>query len=237
VKDYNPQQLMENDGQEGKPTLVAVNGKVYDLSQSKRWIAGSHMKRHKAGADLSEDIKAAPHGLDVLDRFEQVGTLVSPKEAPAEGFKGTVESLLDRHPFFRRHPHPAVVHFPVGLLTVAPLFEAIGLITRSPKTEWAAYCCVIVGLLSIPAAIVTGYFTWWINYDATDSPTLNKKRKLAWTALCLVLAAFLVRTFAVVDPLNVAEIWTVVYILLMVLLTAAVSAVGFLGGKLTFPYE
>jgi len=228
---------MEDDGQEGKPTLVAVNGKVYDLSKSKRWAGGTHMKRHRAGLDLSEEIKAAPHGLDVLDRFELVGTLASPKEEPREGLKGTIDGWLDLHPFFRRHPHPAVVHFPVGLLTVAPLFELIALVTQSPKTEWAAYCCVIVGLLSIPAAMATGYFTWWMNYDAMGSPIIRKKRCLAWTALLVVLVAFLVRTFLVVDPLNLSDVRVVIYILTMLLLTAVVSAVGFLGGKLTFPYE
>lgn len=237
MKEYRPQQLTENDGQEGKPTLVAVNGKVYDLSQSKRWAGGTHMKRHRAGADLSEEIKAAPHGPDVLDRFECVGDLVSPKEEPAEGLKGSIDGWLDAHPFFRRHPHPAVVHFPVGLLIVAPLFEVIGLVTQSLKTEWAAYCCIIVGLLSIPAAMATGYFTWWMNYDATDSRTIHAKRCLAWTALCVVLVAFLIRTFLIVDPLNLHDVRVLAYILAMVILTAVVSAVGFLGGKLTFPYE
>jgi len=95
----------------------------------------------------------------------------------------------------------------------------------------------MIGLLSIPAAIATGYFTWWINYDATDSPILHKKRPLAWTALGLAIAAFAVRTFLVSDPLSPSAPWMIVYLAVMVLLTGVVSAVGFLGGRLTFPYE
>ena len=53
--------------------LVAVEGKVYDVSASKRWVRGEHMKRHRAGTDLTNDIKAAPHGLEVLERVEAVG--------------------------------------------------------------------------------------------------------------------------------------------------------------------
>jgi len=54
---------------------IAHDGKVYDVSASKMWKTGLHMKRHQSGADLTEEIKGAPHGTEVLERVPQVGIL------------------------------------------------------------------------------------------------------------------------------------------------------------------
>jgi predicted heme/steroid binding protein/uncharacterized membrane protein len=237
VKSYTADELAQTNGQEGKSALVAVEGKVYDLSSSKRWIKGQHMKRHQAGADLTNDIKAAPHGLEVFERFESVGTYEKAREKPAAGLKGRTDLWLDRHPFFRRHPHPAVVHIPVGLMTVVPLFELAALATNSACTEWAALSCLILGWLSIPAAMMTGYFTWWINYDASDSRIILMKRRLAWVALALGALAIALRLFVLADPLEARNIYVIVYVVSLVSLMVVVSCIGFLGGKLTFPYE
>ena len=101
MKSYTAEQLAQANGEDGKSSLVAVEGKVYDVSASKRWVHGEHMKRHRAGADLTNDIKAAPHGLEVLERFESVGIYEKEREEPAAGLKGRIELWLDRHPFFQ----------------------------------------------------------------------------------------------------------------------------------------
>jgi predicted heme/steroid binding protein/uncharacterized membrane protein len=237
VKSYTAEELAQANGEDGKITLVAVEGKVYDVSASKRWGRGEHMKRHRAGMNLTNDIKAAPHGLEVLERFEVVGLYEQARAEPAAGLKGRIELWLDRHPFFRRHPHPAVVHIPVGLMTVVPLFELGGLATNSSCTEWAALSCLILGWLAIPAAMMTGYFTWWINYDASDSGIILMKRRLAWVAVALGALAIALRLFVLVDPLETRDIYVIVYVVSLIALTVVVSSIGFLGGKLTFPYE
>ena len=53
------------------------------------------MRRHHAGHELSADIKAAPHGLDVLDRYPQVGVLK--KEAPGVEVPKALAWLLKHH--------------------------------------------------------------------------------------------------------------------------------------------
>jgi predicted heme/steroid binding protein/uncharacterized membrane protein len=237
VKDYTLEELSEKNGEQGRPSFVAVDGKVYDVSSSKRWPQGTHMKRHQAGSDLSVDIQSAPHGLDVLDRFEMVGKLASAPKEPVEGLKGKVDAWLDEHPFFRRHPHPAVVHIPVGLFTVLPLLQIAALAFHSPSTEWAAVCCMILGTASIPVAIATGYFTWWMNYELSDSPIIALKRRLAWTALPLAFLALVFRWVAVEDAAAIGSPATTLYSLWVLVLAFAVGCIGFLGGKLTFPYE
>jgi predicted heme/steroid binding protein len=75
MQEFDRQTLAGFNGSDGKPVYVAHEGKVYDVSRSKLWAGGAHMKRHGAGEDLTEDIEDAPHDVDVLKRFPQVGIL------------------------------------------------------------------------------------------------------------------------------------------------------------------
>jgi predicted heme/steroid binding protein/uncharacterized membrane protein len=237
VKSYTSEDLAQMDGEQGRPAFVAVNGKVYDVSASERWPQGFHMKRHRAGADLSVDIQSAPHDLEVLERFPLVGTLSERPKEPIEGLKGKIYGWLDDHPFFRRHPHPAVVHIPVGLFTVLPLFQIAALLFQSVATEWAALCVLITGTVSIPAAMATGYFTWWVNYDLVDSATIAMKRRCAWIALPFTAVTLLFRVFLVQDPIAIGSGATMIYSAALLASAFMVGCIGFLGGKLTFPYE
>lgn len=236
MKVYTPDGLAKGNGEEGEATLVAVQGKVYDLSRSKKWINGRHMKRHQAGCDLTGDITAAPHGPEVLERFEVVGEYQPVCKEPATGFRAVVDSWLERHPFFQRHPHPAAVHLPVGLIVGAAVFEFLALITGSEKTEWAAFCCLAMVCATLPVAMATGYFTWWINYECTGSTVLNWKRRLAWIALPLSVVGVVLRLY-MENPLNTRDAADLIYVLILAALAAIVSLIGFLGGKLTFPYD
>ena len=237
MKTYTLEEISESDGKDGKPSLVAVDGQVYDVSSSKRWTGGMHMRRHQAGSDLTSDLKAAPHGPEVLERVELVGQIHRVSKEKITGFRGYVEELLERHPFFRRHPHPAMVHFPLGLLMITPLLQVASLLTHSSATEWAAYLTLLIGSVSILGSIVTGYLTWIVNYEASDSKVIKSKRHVAWFAFALALVACYTRTFVVQDPLRLADPFVLLYSLNVIALAAAVGYTGFLGGKLTFPYE
>ena len=65
-KEFTVMELSQFNGENGKPVYVAHQGKVFDVSGSKLWRGGLHMKRHHAAKDLSTDFKAAPHGEEVL---------------------------------------------------------------------------------------------------------------------------------------------------------------------------
>ena len=75
MKEFTPDELAKYNGQSGNPVYIAHDGKVYDVSESKLWRNGLHMKRHHAGQELTTDIQAAPHETDVLERYPQVGVL------------------------------------------------------------------------------------------------------------------------------------------------------------------
>lgn len=73
---FTPDELDDYDGLDGSKTLVAALGNIYDVSSSSMWKGGLHARRHKAGQDLTQYLKDAPHGAEVFDRYEKVGELV-----------------------------------------------------------------------------------------------------------------------------------------------------------------
>ncbi len=78
---FTSEELKQYNGKDGKPVYVAVDGIVYDVSKSKYWKSGTHMKMHQAGEDLTRDIKEkAPQrihkGGKILEKMPKVGVLV-----------------------------------------------------------------------------------------------------------------------------------------------------------------
>lgn len=80
-KKFTSKQLKYYDGKNGRPAYVAVDKIVYDVTNSKYWKSGTHMKMHQARQDLTEDIKQkAPQrihkGGKILEKMPKVGILV-----------------------------------------------------------------------------------------------------------------------------------------------------------------
>jgi len=128
MQEFDLQSLAECNGRDGNPVYIAHGGRVIDVSKSRLWKTGRHMKRHEAGKDLTDDIEAAPHGKEVLDRFPQVGILRKQGEAERP-LPRLLADLLDRFPFLRRHPHPMLVHFPIVFMFSPTLFNLLYLVT------------------------------------------------------------------------------------------------------------
>ncbi len=74
------EELKTYNGQDGHPAYAAVDGIVYDVTQSRLWRGGVHDPGHgniQAGQDLTEAIKESPHGKANLERFPVVGNLIN----------------------------------------------------------------------------------------------------------------------------------------------------------------
>ena len=82
-KDLSSDELLQFDGKEEHPAYIAYNGHIYDVTNSKLWKGGTHMKRHAAGFDLTSVLKSAPHGEDRVLGMPAVGKLTNEKETPA----------------------------------------------------------------------------------------------------------------------------------------------------------
>ena len=72
--------LPDFDGKNNRQAFIAYRGKIYDVSASPLWKNGSHMGRHAAGYDLSEELKQAPHGEDKVLAMPEIGSLQSGSE-------------------------------------------------------------------------------------------------------------------------------------------------------------
>ncbi len=75
MKKFSKEELARYNGKNGAPAFIAYKGKVYDVTDSVLWRDGKHQVFHKAGLDLTEGMKDAPHEADLLEPFPVVGTL------------------------------------------------------------------------------------------------------------------------------------------------------------------
>lgn len=76
--EMTPVQLQKFDGSSGE-TFVGFAGVIFDVTGSRLWKQGKHMGRHTAGSDLTLDFREAPHGPEVLDKFQAVAGLKTDK--------------------------------------------------------------------------------------------------------------------------------------------------------------
>ena len=80
-QNLNLEELSQFYGREGRPAYIAYQGDIYDVSGSKLWSGGIHLKKHAAGSDLTEALKGAPHGEDRVLKMKRVGRLLEQAEA------------------------------------------------------------------------------------------------------------------------------------------------------------
>ena len=234
MKEFDRKELSEFNGQDGRPVYVAHGGRVFDVSESKMWKGGLHMKRHRAGQDLSRDIHAAPHGPEVFERYPQVGT--SGRESSERPMPPMISALLRRFPLLRRHPHPMMVHFPIVFMFSVFLFNGLFLLTGVEAFETTALHCLAAGILFLPVAMATGYYTWWLNYLSRPMRPVTIKKNLSLILLFASVAAFAWRVW---DPavLSAAGPGRIIYALLTLALFVITIVIAYFGGQLTFPLE
>ena len=73
---FTTDKLAMFDGQEGRRAHIAYKGVVYDVSDSKLWKDGSHLRKHAAGQDMTDILKTAPHGEEKVLAMPAAGTLL-----------------------------------------------------------------------------------------------------------------------------------------------------------------
>lgn len=225
--------LEQYDGKDGRPAYAAVDGVVYDVTASKMWRDGQHVRKHQAGADLSGDILLAPHPQDRLDRFPRVGVLVgAPARPPEESRSVPFPAAL----MYRMHAHPASVHFPVALVVIAVLLDVVGVglsvtgwFGGREGATWFCGCAstvnLVLGIALSPITIASGLVDWKYQFDGALSRLF--KLKIALSAV-----------FVVVGVLALASWLTgggAIYHALLWSLAPIVLATAFVGGRIAFP--
>jgi predicted heme/steroid binding protein/uncharacterized membrane protein len=241
LKKFTPGDLAAHNGSAGRPVYIAFQGKVYDVSGSALWETGRHMGAHGAGADLTGEFADAPHSEEVFERYPQVGVMQAEAEAPEtpEPQASTAREFwlrqVHRVPLLRRHPHPMVVHFPIVFMIATTVFALLYLFTGIRSFEVTGFHCLGGGVLFTPVAMVTGWFTWWLNYESRYLKPVVVKLILSPILLLIGVGAFVWRFL---NPQILAQLhdWpNVVYLALICSLAPLVSVIGAYGAVLTFP--
>lgn len=71
------EELAQYNGKDGQKAYIAVDGIVYDVTNSAVWKNGQH-NGFEAGKDLTAEIKdKSPHGVAKLDNVVEIGKLVT----------------------------------------------------------------------------------------------------------------------------------------------------------------
>lgn len=235
MKKFTQEELAQYNGKDGKPVYIAYKGNVYDVSESKMWKVGQHMRRHSAGVDLTTDIQAAPHDTEVLERYPQVGVLI--KEEPSKPpMPGWLTWLLKKNPFFRRHPHPMTVHFPIVFMLSNPFFNFLYWVTGNRDFETTAFHCLGGGILFLLVGMTTGYLTWWYNYMARKLKPVAIKIPLSVLTLILAVISFIWR-WKVQDVMTNLQGINILYFLCSIAFIPLIAVIGWYGATMTFPME
>ena len=144
--------------------------------------------------------------------------------------------LMEANPFFRRHPHPMTVHFPIVFFLSNPLFNILYLLTGEGSFETTAFHCLAGGIVFSVVAIATGLLTWWYNYMAKMMKPIAIKLPLSLLLVAVSLTLFVWRLN---DPLVVTgpEGPDRIYLILVLSLVPLISILGWFGATMTFPIE
>lgn len=229
MKEFTPEELAGFNGQDGKPAYVAYSGKVYDVSQSRMWRNGQHMKRHDAGADHTEVFSQAPHGPEVLERVTLAGALKAPAAAKPQSPAPETPAWADWLLGF--HPHPIMVHFPQAFLTFAPVFLILFYLTGNRAFERTAFHLAVAGALMAVPAVLTGLFHWMYKYARASGGIYKFKIALSLNVLCVSAATVTLHHSR--GMLNAAAVdYTV--LALYVILVPLVASLGHAGGIIVF---
>jgi predicted heme/steroid binding protein len=104
------EQLSYYDGREGRPAYIAVNGQIYDVSNSPLWPNGSH-NGYQAGQDLTHPImNISPHGISTLSGIPIIGVLIESSDDPLSATTQLLQLTLEQLSYYDgREGRPAYV--------------------------------------------------------------------------------------------------------------------------------
>lgn len=252
------EQLKEFNGKDGKPAYIGYKGKVYDISKSDFWPGGEHMGRFKAGEDLTDSIDMSPHGEKNIFRYVVVDTLEdgTVQETNTETVVPNSENLLSdmdkkmmakRQWYKRNHPHPKVVHFPIGMIGLAFFLQIlsavlhlinytkVGVPVATFISLFSVLTTVFAILFTLPA-IASGALSFYINYNGFANSILKKKMIGSIVLLVTSVAAVFIG-YIETDSTYGYNPLTSIYSLFTLINFAIVTFIAANGGKITWPQD
>ncbi len=134
------------------------------------------------------------------------------------------------------HLHPMIIHFPIALLFVGFLADAIGLTLKKDFFIKAGFYLLILGTLGVVAAYLSGNFAGeGVTEVGALKQALETHEDAATLTLWLMIGASLVRV-AMVLLKKYAGIYRWVALLIFFLGVASIARTGFYGGELVYKH-
>lgn len=228
MRQFSEEELQKYNGRDGMPAYIAYKGVVYDVTSSKFWKEGAHFKKHFAGCDLTAAMENAPHSDEVFANYPSVGQFVSPGPLTPENKKERYRLW-----YVKYHPHPAVVHFPIALHYFSAFTDVLFLLNPSREYETAVFLSFLIATVMGLFALVTGMFSWWINYNfSTSKPFVIKLIGALFTLIIGVIP--LGQKLLNPDVAFSTGIDGITYHAIIFITVISITIVGYYGGKITW---
>jgi predicted heme/steroid binding protein/uncharacterized membrane protein len=137
--------------------------------------------------------------------------------------------------FYRKyHPHPVLLHYPVGAFAFAALMQALFILTRDASFELSAFYSLVFGFVTTFPTIFSGLFSWHVNYEDTFTPIFTAKI-ISSAVLVLTGGVCVVVRFLHPDVSGAGGAMTALYDALVFLNVPVIGIAAYNGGKITWP--
>ena len=224
------EKLKQYNGKNKQKAYIAYKGNVYDVTNSPLWKNGMHQNMHEAGVDLTDALANAPHAEEVFGKFEIVDTLDEEDENDRHA-----ESRIDWVQwYYKYHPHPMLVHFPIALHLFASGLDLIFLVQPTPSFATAVFYTFLVSTIMGVFTMLSGILSWWINYQLALTHILIIK--LTFSVITLILGMIgIVIYLNDPDVVYTNTLPSIIYHGMIFFTGITVIVLAYYGGKLTWP--
>ena len=218
------EKLKQYNGQNKQKAYVAYQGNVYDVTSSPLWKNGIHKKIHEAGLDLTDAMENAPHAEEVFADFDIVDTLDKNDKYKIDWVKY----------YYKYHPHPMLVHFPIALYLFASGLDLIFLFHHKSSFATAVFYTFFVATIMGVLAMLSGLLSWRINYQLVFSHIFIIKLSFSVITLLLGIVGIIIYLDNP-DVVYLATLRGILYHGIIFLTGITVIVLAYYGGKITWP--
>jgi uncharacterized membrane protein len=134
------------------------------------------------------------------------------------------------------HLHPMIVHFPIALLFIGFLADAIGLIFRKEFFTKAGFYLLIIGTLGVIAAYISGNLAGeGVTEAGSLKQALETHEDAATISLWLMVGVAIVR-IALIVLKKFTGVYKWIAFILLLLGVASITRTGYYGGELVYKH-